>query len=84
MAWNPTERIVCPCGGSYTKSNKSKHFNTKWHKKLFEFIQANSHLNTEALRTKCEALKTPQYKHKVINVVDVVCSPYYKNVNFGI
>lgn len=26
-----TEKIICDCGGSYTLSNKSKHFKTKKH-----------------------------------------------------
>ena len=68
MTWIPTERILCFCGGSYTMSNKCKHYKTKWHSILSSFMENNSHLNSDELREKCEELKTPRYKHKVIDI----------------
>ena len=76
MPFDPSERVVCPCGGSFTKSNKSKHFKTKWHTQLIKFIEENPDLTVEQLRTKCEGLKSPRYRHKVINVTEL-CSPLY-------
>ena len=76
MTFTETGRVVCPCGGSFTKSNKSKHFKTKWHTQLTKFIEENPDLPPEQLRTKCEALKSPRYKHKVINVREL-CSSLY-------
>ena len=68
MTWIPTERINCACGGSFTMSNKSKHFKTQWHATLFKFLQENYNLDTATLRAKCEELKTPRFKHKQINL----------------
>ena len=68
MTWIPTERILCFCGGSYTMSNKCKHYKTKWHTMLSNVIQDNQGLDPGALRDKCEELKTPKYKHKVITI----------------
>ena len=48
--------------------NKCKHYRTKWHTMLSNFIQSNQGLDPDALRDKCEELKTPRYKHKVITV----------------
>ena len=69
MTWIPTERINCFCGGSFTMSNKSKQYKTKWHSTLSNFILNNQHLNFDELQQKCEELKTPRYQHKVINVI---------------
>ena len=69
MTWIPTERINCFCGGSFTMSNKSKHYKTKWHSTLSNFILNNQQLNSNELQQKCEELKTPRYHHKVINVI---------------
>ena len=52
MTWIPTERILCFCGGSYTMSNKCKHYKTKWHTMLSNFIQDNQGLDPDALRDK--------------------------------
>ncbi len=49
-------------------SNKCKHYKTKWHTMLSNVIQENQGLDPVALREKCEELKTPRYKHKVISV----------------
>jgi len=35
---------------------------------LSNVIQDNQGLDPDALRAKCEELKTPRYKHKVISV----------------
>jgi hypothetical protein len=49
-------------------SNKCKHYKTKWHSMLSNVIQDNEGLDTDALRAKCEELKSPRYKHKVITI----------------
>ncbi len=68
MTWERYERVVCFCGGSFTMVNKSKHYKTKWHSMLSNCILNNQHLNSDELYQKCEKLKTPRYKHKVVNV----------------
>jgi len=64
MTWIPTARINCFCGGSFTMSNKSKHYQTKWYSTLSNFSLNNQHLNSVELQRKCEKLKTPDINTK--------------------
>jgi len=67
MSWTASKRFVCGCGGSFTLSNKSKHFKTELHTNVSEFIEKNRNLDEATLRAKCEMLKTGRFKHKILN-----------------
>jgi len=69
MTWIPTARISCFCGGSFTMSNKSKHYKTKWHSTLSNFILSNKNLNSTELQQKCEELKTPDITIKSLTLL---------------